>query len=55
MPSPRAILKLWRPGDWTKNSFVLLAFIFGAANAGRTEGSEAVVARTHELEDGSWT
>lgn len=34
-----------RPGDWTKNSFVLLAFIFWAANAVRTEGSEAVVAR----------
>jgi hypothetical protein len=34
-----------RPGDWTKNAFVLLAFIFWAANAVRTEGSEEVVAR----------
>ncbi|MEY2714707.1 MAG: hypothetical protein RIT24_1050, partial [Planctomycetota bacterium] len=28
MPSPRDLLRLMRPGDWTKNSFVLLAFIF---------------------------
>jgi 4-hydroxybenzoate polyprenyltransferase len=34
-----------RPGDWTKNSFVLLAFIFWAANAVRTEGTDEVLAR----------
>ena len=34
-----------RPGDWTKNSFVLLAFIFWAANAVRTEASDEVLAR----------
>jgi decaprenyl-phosphate phosphoribosyltransferase len=34
-----------RPGDWTKNSFVLLAFIFWAANAVRTEGTDEVVSR----------
>ena len=34
-----------RPGDWTKNSFVLLAFIFWAANAVRTEGADEVVSR----------
>ena len=34
-----------RPGDWTKNSFVLLAFIFWAANAVRTEGTDEVVLR----------
>lgn len=34
-----------RPGDWTKNSFVLLAFIFWAANAVRTEGADEVLAR----------
>lgn len=45
MPSPLAILRLMRPGDWTKNSFVLLAFIFWAANAVRTETVDAVLAR----------
>ena len=34
-----------RPGDWTKNSFVLLACIFWAANAVRTEGTDEVVSR----------
>ena len=42
MPSPRDILRLARPGDWTKNSFVLLAFIFWAANAVRTGETSAV-------------
>ncbi|MFZ4751636.1 MAG: UbiA prenyltransferase family protein [Phycisphaerales bacterium] len=42
MPSPRDILRLARPGDWTKNSFVLLAFIFWAANAVRTGDTSAV-------------
>ena len=45
MPSPRAILKLMRPGDWTKNAFVLLAFVFWAANAVRTEAADDVLAR----------
>ena len=31
----RDMLRLARPGDWTKNSFVLLAFIFWLANAMR--------------------
>ncbi|MCE2884467.1 MAG: UbiA prenyltransferase family protein [Planctomycetaceae bacterium] len=43
MSFPRAILKLARPGDWTKNSFVLLAFIFWAANAVRTQGGDVVL------------
>lgn len=34
-----------RPGDWTKNAFVLLAFIFWAANAVRTEGADEVFSR----------
>ena len=34
-----------RPGDWTKNAFVLLAFIFWAANAVRTEPSGEILAR----------
>lgn len=42
MPSPRDILRLARPGDWTKNSFVLLAFIFWAANAVRTGETSAI-------------
>jgi len=42
MPSPRDILRLARPGDWTKNSFVLLAIIFWAANAVRTGDTSAV-------------
>jgi 4-hydroxybenzoate polyprenyltransferase len=42
MGSARDILRLCRPGDWTKNSFVLLAFIFWAANAVRTEPAEVV-------------
>jgi len=45
VPSPRAILRLMRPGDWTKNSFVLLAFVFWAANAVRTEPAAAVLDR----------
>jgi decaprenyl-phosphate phosphoribosyltransferase len=45
MPSPRHILKLARPGDWTKNSFVLLAFIFWAANAVRTQGGDVVLGK----------
>jgi len=43
MAAPRDILKLARPGDWTKNSFVLLAFIFWAANAVRTQTTDAIV------------
>jgi decaprenyl-phosphate phosphoribosyltransferase len=42
MPHPRDILRLARPGDWTKNSFVLLAFIFWAANAVRTQSVDEV-------------
>lgn len=34
-----------RPGDWTKNSFVLLAFVFWAANAVRTEPIDEIMAR----------
>jgi decaprenyl-phosphate phosphoribosyltransferase len=34
-----------RPGDWTKNSFVLLAFIFWAANAVRTQAADEVLSR----------
>jgi len=45
MPHPRDILRLARPGDWTKNSFVLLAFIFWAANAVRTQSVEEVWAK----------
>jgi len=37
MASPKDIVRLMRPGDWTKNSFVLLAFIFWLANAVRTQ------------------
>lgn len=40
MTSPRDIVRLARPGDWTKNSFVLLAFIFWLANAVRTNGAD---------------
>lgn len=43
MVAPKDILKLARPGDWTKNSFVLLAFIFWAANAVRTQTTDAIV------------
>ncbi|MEY3142997.1 MAG: hypothetical protein RLY21_1490, partial [Planctomycetota bacterium] len=38
-------LRLMRPGDWTKNSFVLLAFIFWAANAVRTQAADEVLSR----------
>jgi 4-hydroxybenzoate polyprenyltransferase len=34
-----------RPGDWTKNSFVLLAFIFWLANAVRTQQTDAAAAK----------
>ena len=43
MPSPRDILRLCRPGDWTKNAFVLIAFVFWAANAVRTASTDAVL------------
>ena len=39
------MLRLARPGDWTKNSFVLLAFIFWAANAVRTASTDELVGR----------
>jgi 4-hydroxybenzoate polyprenyltransferase len=42
MPHPRDILRLARPGDWTKNSFVLLAFIFWAANGVRTQSGDEI-------------
>ena len=45
MAAPRDILKLCRPGDWAKNSFVLLAFVFWAANAVRTHAPELVAAK----------
>ena len=45
MPSPRDLLRLMRPGDWTKNSFVLLAFIFWLANAVRTQQTETAAAK----------
>jgi decaprenyl-phosphate phosphoribosyltransferase len=46
MPRPTAILRLMRPGDWTKNSFVLLAFVFWAANAVRLQdGGDLVAAK----------
>jgi len=45
MPSPRDFIRLMRPGDWTKNSFVLLAFIFWLANAVRTQQTEAAGAK----------
>ncbi|MEY2716665.1 MAG: hypothetical protein RIT24_3008 [Planctomycetota bacterium] len=45
MPSPRDLLRLMRPGDWTKNSFVLLAFIFWLANAVRTQQTDAATAK----------
>ena len=51
MPSPRDILRLARPGDWTKNSFVLLAFIFWAANAVRTGETSAIGGKAEALED----
>ena len=45
MPSPRDLLRLMRPGDWTKNSFVLLAFIFWLANAVRTQQTDAATGK----------
>lgn len=45
MPSVRDMLRLMRPGDWTKNSFVLLAFIFWGANAVRTNETGEVGAK----------
>ena len=45
MPSVRDIIRLARPGDWTKNSFVLLAFIFWLANAVRMHETDAVAAK----------
>jgi 4-hydroxybenzoate polyprenyltransferase len=45
MASVRDILRLLRPGDWTKNSFVLLAFIFWAANGVRLQPAEEVVSK----------
>lgn len=45
MPAPRDIIRLCRPGDWTKNVFVGIAFLFWAANAVRVEPSEVVVAK----------
>ena len=45
MPSVPSILRLMRPGDWTKNSFVLLAFIFWLANAVRTQDTAALTGK----------
>jgi len=45
MASPKDILRLMRPGDWTKNSFVLLAFIFWLANAVRTQETAELQAK----------
>lgn len=45
MPRLRDILRLCRPGDWTKNSFVLLAFVFWTANAVRTQSADLVPAK----------
>jgi 4-hydroxybenzoate polyprenyltransferase len=45
MPSPRDILRLARPGDWTKNSFVLLAFVFWLANTNPPHTPEQVSAK----------
>lgn len=45
MAAPKDILRLMRPGDWTKNSFVLLAFIFWLANAVRTQETAELQAK----------
>lgn len=42
MAYPREIFRLCRPGDWTKNVFVCLAFLFWAANAVRTEPADLI-------------
>ncbi len=39
----RAVLHLIRPGDWTKNVFVLIAFAFWAANQYATAPTAAIV------------